>query len=102
MKVQRVTLQHNKEFKIIITFILFIPKYPKIDVNDEKLSSDTFFLDTQTNSKSSEDVSHIIGPEWFVEKTAVKRPQIGLGRKICNLNKMSSVLKRLFILYKTS
>ena len=32
----------------------------------------SFVLATQTNSKSSEDVSQIIDPEWFVEKSAVK------------------------------
>ena len=31
-----------------------------------------FFLTTQTNSKSGEDVSQIIEPDWFVEKSAVK------------------------------
>ena len=32
----------------------------------------SFVLATQTNSKSGEDVSQIIEPEWFVEKSAVK------------------------------
>ena len=31
-----------------------------------------FLLAIQTNSKSGEDVSQIIEPEWFVEKSAVK------------------------------
>ena len=30
------------------------------------------FWATQTNSKTGEDVSPIIEPEWFVEKSAVK------------------------------
>ena len=38
-------------------------KYPKIDGNDEKLSSIFELLTTQTNSKSGEDVSQIIEPE---------------------------------------
>ena len=32
----------------------------------------SFFLTTQTNSKSVEDASQIIEPDWFVEKSAVK------------------------------
>ena len=32
----------------------------------------SFVLATQTNSKSGEDVSQIIEPEWFVIKSAVK------------------------------
>ena len=40
-------------------------KYPKIDGNDEKLSSifGIELLTTQTNSKSGEDVSQIVEPE---------------------------------------
>ena len=58
-----------------VLFVSF-PKYPKIDGNDEKLCrfflEFSFVLATQTNSKSGEDVSQIIEPEWFVEKSAVK------------------------------
>ena len=32
----------------------------------------SFFLTNQTNSKSGEDVSQIIEPDWFVEKSVVK------------------------------
>ena len=32
----------------------------------------SFVLTTQTNSKSGADVSQIIEPDWFVEKSAVK------------------------------
>ena len=31
-----------------------------------------FVLTTQTNSKTGEDVSQIIEPDWFVEKSAIK------------------------------
>ena len=51
-------------------------KYPKIDGNDKKhfrlFLEFSFVLATETNSKSREDVSQIIEPEWFVEKSAVK------------------------------
>ena len=49
--------------------VLFVPfpKYLKIDGNDKKLSR--LFLEF---SKSGEDVSQIIEPEWFVGKSAVK------------------------------
>ena len=57
-------------------FFVPFPKYPKIDGNDKKLSrlflEFSFVLATQSNSKSGEDVSQIIEPEWFVEKSAVK------------------------------
>ena len=57
-------------------FFVTFSKYPKIDGNDEKLSrfvlEFSFALATQTNSKSGEDVSQLIEPEWFVEKSAVK------------------------------
>ena len=57
-------------------FFVPFPKYPKIDGNDKKLSrlflEFSFVLATQTNSKSGEDVSQIIEPEWFVEKSAVE------------------------------
>ena len=47
-----------------------------MDGNDKKLSRHflefSFVLATQTNSKSGEDVSQIIEPEWFFEKSAVK------------------------------
>ena len=89
-------------WRVHLCFSSLFAKYPNIDGNDEKLSR--FFLEfsfvsaTQTNSKSGEDVSQIIEPEWFVEKSAVKtdikeekRPQIGLCRKISNLYKVSSV-----------
>ena len=53
-------------------FFVSFPKYPKIDGNDENLSlfflELSFVLATETNSKSGEDVSPIIEPEWFVEK----------------------------------
>ena len=32
----------------------------------------SFVLATPSNSKSGEDVSQVIEPEWFVEKSAVK------------------------------
>ena len=58
-----------------VSFVPF-PKYPKNDGNDKRLSrlflEFSFILATQTNSKSGEDVSQIIEPEWFVEKSAVK------------------------------
>ena len=58
-----------------VFFVSFL-KYPKNDDNDKKLSrlflEFTFVLATQTNSKSGEDVSQIIEPDWFVEKYAVK------------------------------
>ena len=58
-----------------VSFVPF-PKYPKNDGNDKRLSrlflEFSFILATQTNSKSGEDVSQIIKPEWFVEKSAVK------------------------------
>ena len=46
-------------------FFVSFPKYPKIDGNDEKLSSifGIELLATQTNSKSGEDVLQIIEPE---------------------------------------
>ena len=48
-------------------FFVSFPRYPKIDSNDEKLSKFflefSFILASQTNSKSSEDVSQIIEPE---------------------------------------
>ena len=57
-------------------FFVSFPEYPKIDGNDEKRSrfvlEFSFVLATQTNSKSGEDVSQLIEPEWFVEKSAVK------------------------------
>ena len=57
-------------------FFVSFPKYPIIDGNDEKRFLDfwefSFVLATQTNSKSGEDVSQLIEPEWFVEKSAVK------------------------------
>ena len=57
-------------------FFVSFPKYPKLDSNDEKLSTlfleFSFVLATQTNSKIGEDVSPIIEPEWFVQKSAVK------------------------------
>ena len=68
----------NKFFVYSCSAVLFVsfPKYPKIDVNDEKLfkffSEFSFVLATQTNSKSGEDVSQIIEPEWFAEKSALK------------------------------
>ena len=44
-----------------VFFQFSFPKYPKIDVNEEKLSrffwEFNFVLATQTNSKSGEDVS---------------------------------------------
>ena len=58
-------------------FVISFPKYPKIDGNDKKLSRPflefSFVLATQTNSKSGEDVSQIIEPKWFVEKSALKK-----------------------------
>ena len=58
-----------------VFFVSFV-KFPKLDGNDEKLSTlfleFSFVLATQTKSKSGEDVSPIIEPEWFVEKSAVK------------------------------
>ena len=57
-------------------FFVSFPKYPKIDGNDEKLSifflEFSFILASQTNSKSGEDVSQIIEPEWFIETSAIK------------------------------
>ena len=57
-------------------FFVSFPKYPKIDGNDEKLSifflEFRFILASQTNSKSGEDVSQIIEPEWFIETSAIK------------------------------
>ena len=57
-------------------FFVSFPKYPKLDGNDENLSTIffefSFVLATQTNSKSGEDVSPVIEPEWFVQKSAVK------------------------------
>ena len=57
-------------------FFVSFPEYPKLDGNDEKLSTlfleFSFVLATQSNSKSGEDVSPIIEPEWFVQKSAVK------------------------------
>ena len=48
-------------------FFVSFPKYPKLDSNDEKLSTlfleFSFVLATQTNSKIGEDVSPIIEPE---------------------------------------
>ena len=92
-------------------FFVSYPKYyPKIDENDEKLSSifGILLLATQTNSNSREDVSQVIEPEslkilllrltfswkkttnWFV-----------LGNyPICIVS--LSRFERLFILYKTS
>ena len=65
----------NKMTCSAVFFVPF-PKYPKIDGNDKKLSGlfweFSFVLATQSNSKSGEDVSQIIKPEWFVEKSAVK------------------------------
>ena len=56
-------------------FFVSFPKYPIIDGKDEKLSRFflrfSFVLATQTNFKSG-DVSQIIEPEWFVEKSVVK------------------------------
>ena len=58
-----------------VSFVPF-PKHPKNDGSDKRLSrlflEFSFILATQTNSKSGEDVSQIIEPEWFVEKSAVK------------------------------
>ena len=60
--------------KITCSAVFFVsfPKYPTIDGNDENRSRIflelSFILATQANSKSGEDVSQIIGPEWFVEK----------------------------------
>ena len=57
-------------------FFVSFPKYPKLDGNDEKPSTlfleFSFFLATQSNSKSGEDFWPIIEPEWFVQKSAVK------------------------------
>ena len=64
--------------KITCSAVFFVsfPKYPTIDGNDENRSRIflelSFILATQANSKSGEDVSQIIEPEWFVEKSAVK------------------------------
>jgi len=57
-------------------FFVSFPKYPKIDLNDKKLSrlflEFSFVLATQTNSKSGENISQIIEPERFVEKSALR------------------------------
>ena len=64
---------HDDMFSCV--FRLF-SKYSKIYGNDEKLPrfflEFSFVLATQSNSKSGEDVSQIIEPEWFVEKSAIK------------------------------
>ena len=61
----------NKIFFFIMTcsavFFVSFPKYPKLDGNDEKLSTlfleFSFVLPTQSNSKSGEHVSPIIESE---------------------------------------
>ena len=57
-------------------FFVSFSLVPKIDDNDGKPSKfclkSGFVLAIQTNSKSGEDVSQIIEPEWFVEKSALK------------------------------
>ena len=57
-------------------FFVYFPKYPIIDSKDKKLSrlflEFSFVLATQSKSKSGEDVSQIIVPEWLVEKSSVK------------------------------
>ena len=64
----------NKMTCSAVFFVPF-PKYPKIDGNGKKISrlflEFSFVLATQINSKSGEDVSQIIEPEWSVEKSAV-------------------------------
>ena len=64
-------------------------------------------LATQSNSKSGEDVSQRIEPEWFVEKSAVKTDiQVGKDHKlVCvgeYVGKMSSFFNVCFISYKKS
>ena len=54
-------------------FCVSFPKYPKPNGNDEKLSTlfSEFSLVLATQTKSGEDVSPVIEPECFVEKSAV-------------------------------
>ena len=70
----------NKDFFMMTCWAVFFvsfPKCPKINGNDEKVSrfclEFSLVLATQTNSKSGEDVSQILEPEWFVQKSAVKQ-----------------------------
>ena len=75
-------MQGRAEIKILFmktcsaVFFVYFAKYPKIDSKDKKHSrlflEFSFFLATQTISKSGEDVSQIIEPVWFIEKSAVK------------------------------
>ena len=56
-------------YLVLLPAVFFVrfPKHPKIDGNDKKRSrlflEFSFVLATQSNSKSSEDVSQIIEPE---------------------------------------
>ena len=95
-------------------FFVAFPKYvfPKNDGNDKRLSrlflEFSFVLATQTNSKSGEDVSQIIEPEFFVETSAVKTfISVEIDHKLVFVGKypiciVSSVFNVCFISYKTS
>ena len=79
-------------------FFVPFPKYPKNDGNDKRLSrlflEFTFVLATQTNSKSGEDVSQIIEPEWFVETSAVKTYiSVGKDHKLVCVGKYPICIK---------